>query len=41
MNERRTFLIIRKAEDGLTVTVTPIPPAETALHFPDTSDRRD
>lgn len=28
MNERRIFLIIRKAEDGLTVTVTPSQPAE-------------
>ncbi|MFZ4165173.1 hypothetical protein [Brevundimonas sp. NPDC058933] len=28
MNERRIFLIIRTAEDGLTVTVTPVQPAE-------------
>lgn len=28
MNERRLFLIIREAEDGLTVTVTPIQPNE-------------
>lgn len=28
MNERRLFLIIRQAEDGLTVTVTPIQPVE-------------
>ncbi|MNQ28499.1 hypothetical protein D3C85_417920 [compost metagenome] len=28
MNERRIFLIIREATDGLTVTVTPIQPAE-------------
>lgn len=28
MNERRLFLIIRKAEDGLTVTVTPIQPSQ-------------
>lgn len=40
MNGRRTFQIIRKAEDGLTVTATPIQSAETALHFPDTSVRR-
>ena len=28
MNERRIFLIIRQAEDGLTVTITPIQPVE-------------
>lgn len=28
MNERRLFLIIRQADDGLTLTVTPIQPAE-------------
>lgn len=28
MNERRIFLIIRAAEDGLTVTVTPVQPVE-------------
>lgn len=28
MNERRIFLIIREAEDGLTVTVTPTQPVE-------------
>lgn len=28
MNERRIFLIIREADDGLTVTITPIQPIE-------------
>lgn len=28
MMERRLFLIVRQAEDGLTITVTPIQPAE-------------
>lgn len=28
MIERRIFLIIRHADDGLTVTITPIQPAE-------------
>lgn len=28
MNERRIFLIIRQAQDGLTITVTPVQPAE-------------
>ena len=28
MNERRIFLIIRQTEDGLSVIVTPVQPAE-------------
>lgn len=28
MNERRIFLIIRGVSDGLTVTITPVQPAE-------------
>lgn len=28
MMERRLFLIVREAEDGLTITVTPVQPVE-------------